>query len=216
MKYDYSKIPTELKKERNWVAWTVDKLPKNPHTGQNAQSNNPNTWGTFEQALSACEKYNFDGVGFVFDGKKYFGVDLDKCLEDDDLINEFIETLGSYTEYSKSGNGIHIICKGKLPEGRRRRGQIEMYNTGRYFCCTGNVYDDKYTKIVDCSETIKVLHSKYLYDETPKVAPKVFQSIDLSDQEVIDKARNCKTGGVFQLLYSGDWQGLYSSLLVSA
>lgn len=211
MKYNYDKIPNELKKEKNWVAWTVDKLPKNPHTGQNAQSNNPATWGTFEQALSACEKYNFDGVGFVFDGKKYFGVDLDKCLEDDDLINEFIETLGSYTEYSKSGNGIHIICKGKLPEGRRRRGQIEMYNTGRYFCCTGNVYDDKYSKIVDCTETIKVLHSKYLYDETPKVAPKVFQSIDLSDQEVIDKARNCKTGGVFQLLYSGDWQGLYSS-----
>lgn len=211
MKYDYSRIPQELKKEKNWVAWTVDKLPKNPHTGQNAQSNNPATWGTFEQALNACERYNFDGVGFVFDGKRYFGVDLDKCLEDDDLVTEFIETLGSYTEYSKSNQGIHIICKGTLPEGRRRRGQIEMYNTGRYFCCTGNVYDEKYTKVIDCSETIKVLHSKYLYDETPKVAPKVFQAIDLSDAEIIEKARNCKTGGLFQLLYSGQWQGVYSS-----
>lgn len=211
MKYDYSKIPVELKKEKQWVAWTLDKLPKNPHTGKNAQSNNPATWGTFEQALASCDKYGFDGVGFVFDGKKYFGVDLDHCLEDDDLVTEFIETLGSYTEYSKSNQGIHIICKGTLPDGRRRRGQIEMYNTGRYFCCTGNVYDEKYTKVVDCTETIKVLHSKYLYEETPKVAPKVFQAVDLSDQEIIDKARNCKTGGVFQLLYSGQWQGLYSS-----
>lgn len=211
MKYDYSKIPNELKEERNWVCWTTDKLPKNPHTGANAQSNNPDTWGTFEEALNACNKYNFDGLGFVFDGKKYFGVDLDKCLDDDDFITEFVETLGSYTEYSKSNLGIHIICKGKLPEGRRRRGNVEMYCTGRYFIMTGNVYNEKYKEIKDCSESIKVLHSKYLFDETPKVAPKVFQVADLSDQEIIDKARNCKTGGVFQLLYSGQWQGLYSS-----
>lgn len=211
MKYDYSKIPNELKEERNWVCWTTDKLPKNPHTGANAQSNNPDTWGTFEEALNACNKYNFDGLGFVFDGKKYFGVDLDKCLDDDDFITEFVETLGSYTEYSKSNLGIHIICKGKLPDGRRRRGNVEMYCTGRYFIVTGNLYNEKYKTIKDCSETIKVLHSKYLFEETPKVAPRVFQAVDLSDQEIIDKARNCKTGGVFQLLYSGQWQGIYSS-----
>lgn len=211
MKYDYSKIPNELKEERNWVCWTTDKLPKNPHTGANAQSNNPDTWGTFEEALNACNKYNFDGLGFVFDGKKYFGVDLDKCLDDDDFITEFVETLGSYTEYSKSNLGIHIICKGKLPEGRRRKGNVEMYCTGRYFIMTGNVYNEKYKTIKDCTESIKVLHSKYLFEETPKVAPKVFQVADLDDQEIIDKARNCKTGGVFQLLYSGQWQGLHSS-----
>lgn len=211
MKYDYSKIPNELKKEKNWVCWTVDKLPKNPHTGQNAQSNNPSTWGTFEEALNACDKYNFDGVGFVFDGKKYFGVDLDKCLDDDDLVTEFVETLGSYTEYSKSKLGIHIICKGKLPDGRRRRGNVEMYCTGRYFCCTGNVFDDKYVDIKDCTESIKVLHGKYLFEERPKVAPRVFQAVDLSDNEILEKARNCKTGGLFQLLYSGQWQGLYAS-----
>lgn len=211
MRYDYSKIPNELKKEKNWVCWTVDKLPKNPHTGQNAQSNNPSTWGTFEEALNACDKYNFDGVGFVFDGKKYFGVDLDKCLDDDDLVTEFVETLGSYTEYSKSNLGIHIICKGKLPDGRRRRGNVEMYCTGRYFCCTGNVFDDKYVDIKDCTESIKVLHGKYLFEERPKVAPRVFQAVDLSDNEILEKARNCKTGGLFQLLYSGQWQGLYAS-----
>lgn len=211
MRYDYSKIPNELKKEKNWVCWTVDKLPKNPHTGQNAQSNNPSTWGTFEEALNACDKYNFDGVGFVFDDKKYFGVDLDKCIDDDDLVTEFVETLGSYTEYSKSNLGIHIICKGKLPEGRRRKGNVEMYCTGRYFCCTGNVFDDKYVDIKDCTESIKVLHGKYLFEERPKVAPRVFQAVDLSDNEILEKARNCKTGGLFQLLYSGQWQGLYAS-----
>lgn len=206
-------MPKELKQEKNFVCWTSDKLPKNPHTGQNAQSNNPDTWGTFEEALRACEKYHFDGVGFVFDGKPngYFGVDLDHCLDDIDFVDEFVETLQSYTEYSRSGTGIHIICKGKFPDGRRRRGNVEMYNTGRYFIMTGNVYSNKYTTIKDCSETIKILHSKYLFSETPKVAPKTFQVVDLDDREIIDKARSCKTGGVFQLLYSGQWQGIYKS-----
>lgn len=210
MNINFNNIPKELKKLKQWCCWCGDKLPKNPHTGGNAQSNNPDTWGTFEEALQACEKYHFNGVGFQF-ANGYFGVDLDHCLDDIDFVDEFVETLGSYTEYSRSGNGIHIICKGTLPEGRRRRGNVEMYNTGRYFIMTGNLYNDKYTTIKDCSETIKILHSKYLYEETPKVAPKVFQPIDLSDQEIIDKARNCKTGGVFQLLYSGQWQGVYSS-----
>lgn len=203
-------IPKELKKLKQWCCWAGDKLPKNPYTGGNAQSNNPDTWSDFETAVAAVEKYHFDGIGFQF-ANGYFGVDLDHCINNADFVDEFVETLQSYTEFSKSGTGVHIICKGKLPDGRRRRGNVEMYCTGRYFIITGNLYNEKYKEIKDCSESIKVLHSKYLFDETPKVAPKTFQIVDLSEQEIIDKARNCKTGGVFQLLYSGQWQGLYSS-----
>lgn len=210
MNINYDNIPDELKRLKQWCCWCGDKMPKNPYTGQNAQSNNPDTWSDFETAVKAVEKYHFDGIGFQF-ANGYFGVDLDHCLDDVDFVDEFVETLQSYTEFSKSGNGIHIICKGKLPEGRRRRGNVEMYCTGRYFIMTGNVYNEKYKTIKDCTESIKVLHSKYLFEETPKVAPKTFQVVDLSEQEIIDKARNCKTGGVFQLLYSGQWQGLYSS-----
>lgn len=203
-------IPKELKKLKQWCCWCGDKLPKNPYTGGNAQSNNPETWSDFDTAVAAVEKYHFDGIGFQF-ANGYFGVDLDHCINNADFVDEFVETLQSYTEFSKSGTGVHIICKGKLPDGRRRRGNVEMYCTGRYFIITGNLYNEKYKEIKDCSESIKVLHSKYLFDETPKVAPKTFQIVDLSEQEIIDKARNCKTGGVFQLLYSGQWQGLYSS-----
>lgn len=206
----FENIPSELKKLKQWVCWCGDKLPKNPYTGGNAQSNNKDTWGTFEDAVNAISKYHFDGVGFMF-ASGYFGVDLDHCLDNQDFIDEFVETLQSYTEISRSGQGIHIICKGTLPDGARRRGNVEMYCSGRYFIMTGKMYNENYKEIKDCSETIKVLHSKYLYTETPKLAPKVVQPIDLSDQEIIDKARNCKTGTLFQLLYSGQWQGLYSS-----
>lgn len=206
----YERIPNELKKLKQWVCWTGDKLPKNPYTGGNAQSNNPETWADFETACKAVDKYHFNGIGFMF-APPYFGVDMDDCVENQDLIDEFVESLGSYTEWSTSGTGIHIICKGSLPDGARRKGKIEMYENRRYFIMTGNVYDEKLLDIVDCTEKIKVLHHKYLYTPTPKDLPRTVEKISFSDQEIIDRARNCKTGSLFQLLYSGAWQGLYPS-----
>ena len=39
----------------------------------------------------------------------------------------------SYTEKSPSGDGLHIITRGKLPKGARKRNGIEVYSEGRYF-----------------------------------------------------------------------------------
>lgn len=204
-------IPQELKKVKQWVCWVgSDKIPKNAYTGKNAMSNNPSTWANFDDAVAGCEKYGFDGLGFMF-APPYFGVDLDHCLDNVDFCDEFVETLQSYAEVSKSGSGIHIICKGRLPDGARRKGGVEMYQNGRYFICTGNLYNEKYKEIAECTESIKVLHNKYLPSETPKVEPRRVEIVDMDDAEVIDKARNCKSGYLFNILYQGNWEGVYSS-----
>lgn len=205
-------IPKELQEVNQWVCWVgSDKVPKNPATGSNAQSNNPKTWGTFKQAVKACETFEFDGIGFMF-GNGYFGVDLDHCIDDLDFCDEFVETLCSYAEISKSKSGIHIICKGELPEGGRRKGNVEMYDKGRYFICTGDIYNPKYNMIADCTESIKVLHSKYIPQSVPNVGTtRTIVPIDLDDEEIIEKARACKSGYLFNLLYSGSWQGAYPS-----
>ena len=204
----YKSFPAELKTVKQFVCWVgSDKIPKNPYTGNNAQSNNSQTWGTFEEAVNACNKYNFDGIGFMF-APPYFGVDLDHCMDNVDFCDEFVETLQSYAEISKSGEGIHIICKGKLPEGARRKGGVEMYSSGRYFICTGNVYNQNYLKVNECTESIKVLHSKYLPTNVPKAEIRKPVEIDLDDTEIIDKARNSKNGIAFAALYEGNWEGL--------
>lgn len=211
MKTKIENIPKELRQVAQWVCWVgTDKVPKNPHTGRNAKSNDKTTWGSFNEAIEACDKYGFDGLGFMF-APPYFGVDLDHCLDKVDFCDEFVETLQSYSEISKSGSGLHIICKGTLPQGNRRKGNVEMYSSGRYFICTGVLYSDKYKEINDCTESIKILHSKYLPATTPKTEIKKVEAIDLDDQEVVDKARNCKSGQLFNLLYSGNWEGLYPS-----
>ena len=204
-------IPAELRKLKQWVCWVgADKIPKNPFNGRNAKSNDSSTWGTFEQACKACESFHLDGIGFMFDNG-YFGVDLDHCLDRLDFCDEFVDSLQSYTEISKSGTGIHIICKGELPAGSRRKNGVEMYSSGRYFICTGNLYNEKYREVKNCTESIKPLHEKYLSSELPKFEYERVETVSFSDQEVIDKARNCKTGYLFNILYSGNWQGVYSS-----
>lgn len=210
---DYTKIPEELKKLPNWVNCYKDKIPRDPKTGNAAKTSDPSTWGTFEQAAEAVAAHGVPYIGFVFDGKSgYFGVDLDNCIDNIDFCDEFVETLQSYAEMSQSGRGLHIICKGVLPSGARRRGGVEMYSTGRYFICTGNIYNEKYTEVKNCTEQIKILHSKYLPSNSTGVVHEASAGgLGLDDTEVIDKARASKGGELFSLLYSGSWSGIYSS-----
>lgn len=196
-------IPEELKKVNNWVcAAKTDKIPKNPKNGKNAKSNDPRTWGTFEQAVKACEVFGFDYIGFEF-SPPYFGVDLDHCLDNVEFCDEFVETLQSYAEISRSGDGLHIICKGALPDGSRRKGGVEMYSEGRYFICTGNIYTKKYTNITDCGESVKILYGKYLAANEPRL--EAATPVELEDDELLDKARNCRSGAAFSMLFAGDW-----------
>lgn len=206
----FERIPQELKERPQWVCWCSDKLPKNPKTGGNAMSNNPTTWGTFQEALEAMDKYRFDGVGFMF-APPYFGVDLDKCIDNSDFVDEFVEGLQSYNEYSRSGQGIHIICKGTLPEGGRRRGNVEMYSEGRYFIMTGKQYNEEYHEIVDCTEKIKPLHAKYIPSNRTASVPRAVTKVSMSDMDLLQKARESRQGSLFQMLYSGQWEGLYNS-----
>ena len=209
----YDKIPQELKDLEQWVCWKgiinekgkISKIPINPKTGGGAMSNNPATWSDFQTALKAAETLKLQGVGFVFD-EGYFGVDLDNAT--DELKQEFITKLQSYTEISVSGNGIHIICRGKLPDGSRRKGKIEMYDTRRFFVMTGNAIGD--FPIRDGTEAIKELHTKYVVDKEPtKYMVNLQQTrTELTDDEVIRKASNSKNGNLFTLLLQGNWEGL--------
>ena len=142
--FKYDKIPADMKKTRRWVLWRLrkmedgrtTKIPINANSGYGAKSNDEDTWVSFDEAFKKVEYFNCQGVGFML-GNGYFGVDIDHAIDDKELIDEFASTLKSYTERSQSGEGIHIICKGVLPSGSRRKGNIEMYDSARFFAMTG-------------------------------------------------------------------------------
>lgn len=222
----WDNIPQELKNLHQWVCWQaapisdkpgkIRKLPINPRTGEAAQSNNPDTWTDFRTAAAASSR--FSGLGFMF-ANGYFGVDIDGIEEDiksfqqgepQNIVGEFLHSLASYGEYSVSGKGLHIICKGKLPAGGRRRGNVEMYERGRFFVMTGN-RAGSYAELRDCTELIKPLHEKYIGGGRSPLPPREPAALSLSDGELLDKARNSRQGRVFSDLYAGDWEAYYSS-----
>ncbi len=145
-------IPGELKDMRQWVGWEYEtrggkltKIPKDPKTGANASSTDPDTWASIQEALIAMEAYGFDGIGFVFsESDPFTGIDLDKCLNPatDELeawARRWVDLFQSYTEITPSGTGLHIIVKGKLTGKGRKKGSFEVYDKGRFFTFTGNI-----------------------------------------------------------------------------
>lgn len=228
----YEMIPQELKTLPNWVCWQavpdpkahsgISKVPINPKTGGKAMSNNPATWTDYNTALKASEQYS--GLGFMFGGSGYFGVDLDDMpndLEDfksggvNNIVSEFVNTLQSYTELSQSGNGIHIICKGSLPpSGRKHKysyGGFEMYDDGRFFAMTGN-YCSEFVEINECTEAVKPLHEKYIgggKEPSERAVVPVAVSLDTAD-DILKAAFKAKNGDSFKALYSGNISGYTS------
>lgn len=217
----FDKIPEELRKLDRWVCWRIEdrggkptKVPINPLTGGRAMSNNPATWGTFYDAI---ERQDVKGIGFMFNGDGIVGVDLDNCIDPEkgmeDFAKDIINTLDSYTETSQSGKGIHILCYGKLPDGKRRKGAVEMYESGRFFIMTGNTVDDAHTDIEDRTEELAAVHKKYLSDtKKAKIVNNSVETVlNLDENEIIQKAMNAKNGSLFSQLFSGNWKGIYGS-----
>lgn len=224
----YEKIPLELKQLPHWVGWKYmqrpgedhkRKVPINAMNGQPAKSNDPTTWCDFDTACLGKERFGLDGIGFMFSGDGIFGIDIDHCYDPetqelDPAAAEIIETVQSYTELSPSGTGIHILCKGALPEGRKRRGAVEMYSTLRYFTVTGNQFGLEYP-FSDCTERVAVMHRKYLgEEETAAGAQKAAlpmsagrgTNADMSVDAILRRMFDSKHGQKLQDLYNGSWE----------
>ena len=225
----YEEIPIELVERDSWVCWSMEndnngrktKRPINPHTGSYAKSNDSSTWSDYETAVNMSK--NFDGIGFML-GDGIFGIDIDGVEKEiheylsndgiDNIVGEFIETMESYAEISPSGKGIHILVKGELPSGGRRRGNVEMYSELRFLTFTG-FRIGRFREVKEDEEgRINYLHNKYIAShekEAKKLNTSTGLGNDLSIENIIDIAKKSKNGLRFTTLYEGDWSQFYDS-----
>jgi len=142
-------IPEELRVRPQWVVWKAvgdkpEKVPYSARSGRRASSTDLLTWSTFQEALEAYENGDYAGLGFVFSSADpYTGIDLDDCVDADGEIAlwalEIVRYFDSYTELSATSSGLHIIVRGDVPN--RRKGNIEVYSSKRFFTVTGHVVE---------------------------------------------------------------------------
>ena len=224
----YEQIPEELRSLKSWGLykriWQPEKnkytkIPYSALTGTKTSSTEPGQWVTFDEALQALSAYSLDGLGFFF-GNGYVGIDVDHIGADldrmytgdvtDNVAWEFMSGLKSYTELSMSKTGIHIIIKGKIPGDRRRKGNVEMYESGRFFAMTGNRIGAYLTVN---SPDLKPLYTKYLEPRSVISLPnsKAPQPNNLSADEIIAKMLSSRTGERINLLLNGGWEQFYTS-----
>lgn len=231
--YMYEEVPQELKQVNHWCFFKLvpdekrkkmKKVPFNPHSGGYGASNDEQTWSDFETAVAANEKYNGNGIGFYFK-EPYVGIDLDDIageLEryknndyEKNMVFEFIETFKSYSEISISGTGLHIIVKGKIPGDRRRKDNVEIYSSGRFFTVSGNKIG-KYDGINEATDlNMERIYKKYLENNVIQFQRdgEFFSTIDLSESEIISSVTKSRSGYKFMNFMNGGWEkeSAYSS-----
>ena len=222
----FQNIPTELINRKQWVVWRqkerggkLTKVPYNPRCPRKKASvTDFSTWGTFQEACQAAQANNkVAGIGFVFTpADPYTGVDLDKCRDKqtgqfEPWAQEIIHALDSYTELSQSGTGAHILLEGTLPPGSRRKGRIEMYESERYFCTTGQHLEGTPKTIEARESQLKDLHARIFNKPAPSngvvAAPSGQGTTTLPDDDILRKAQRAKNGKAFQKLWQGNWEG---------
>ena len=229
-------IPETLRERDQWVCWREEKrdgkptkIPVTPGAGGFASSTESETWASFETALEYTETEHADGVGFVFtDDDPIVGVDLDDCRDPetgdvDDAALDIIERLDSYTEVSPSGTGYHVLIRGELPEGRNRRGSVELYDTARFFTVTGDHVERTPTRIARRQDALRAIHREYVQDTERDTASESEHrdgaddrspttgaadgDTDLEDEDLLKKARNASNGEKFERLWNGNTVG---------
>ncbi len=216
---------SELKSKKIWLCWKYNeekkKIPKsykNTATGVNEEYRK--SWCTYDEAMSAKKKYDFDGIGFVIP-KGYVGIDIDKRDLEDETTKDILSSLDTYAEKSPSGKGLHLLSQvdlSKIPKNKdgtklnekyyqkNPHNKIESYVgglTNRFFTYTGNVIVDK--PINDCTEELLMFLDKYMQRETKSTVHTDSDIIDMACADIIEIIKKSKQAEKFKkLFFKGD------------
>jgi hypothetical protein len=212
---NYNNIPAELRALKQWVLYKnferesggFTKVPIQSLNGQKASVTSPNHWSTFEDALANVERA--DGLGFVFsEDDPFAGIDLDATNDPEcrAIHTNVWNHIPSYTERSPSGNGYHIIVRGSVPTGKRKK-KTEVYSSARFFTVTGDVVRD--LPILDHQDNLDILWAEMGGKVEPYTETEDGEQLR-SDDDLILIGAKAANGEKFMRLANGDFSSYAS------
>ena len=217
-------VPDEMKARPNWVVvktwWNADKgkynkrpVNCNSDKGEYAESDNPETWTTFDNALKYLKEKGGTTVAYALDGKDNIScIDLDCCYDENGqpnaLAKEVLSKCGkTYVEKSVSGNGLHIFGKTSGMDIRTfsKDGDLEFYQKEHFIAMTGDGAGFYRLESFDTPEMKEFLSRKCEKREEWKGVCKGVNGLStMTDRDVVEKASNAKNGDKFKRLYAGE------------
>ena len=217
-------VPDEMKERPNWVVvktwWNAEKgkynkrpVNCNSDNGEYAESDNPETWTTFDNALKYLKEKGGTTVAYALDGKDNIScIDLDRCYDENGqpsaLAKEILSKCGkTYVEKSVSGNGLHIFGKtgGMDIRSFSKDGDLEFYQKEHFIAMTGDGAGYSRLESFDTPEMKELLSRKCEKREEWKGVCKGVNGLStMTDRDVVEKASNAKNGDKFKRLYAGE------------
>ena len=217
-------VPDEMKTRPNWVVvktwWNAEKgkynkrpVNCNSDKGEYAESDNPETWTTFDNALKYLKEKGGTTVAYALDGKDNIScIDLDRCYDENGqqtaLAKEVLSKCGkTYIEKSVSGNGLHIFGKTSGMDIRSfsKDGDLEFYQKEHFIAMTGDGAGYSRLESFDTPEMKELLSRKCEKREEWKGVCKGVNGLStMTDRDVVEKASNAKNGDKFKRLYAGE------------
>ena len=217
-------VPDEMKARPNWVVvktwWNAEKgkynkrpVNCNSDKGEYAESDNPETWTTFDNALKYLKEKGGTTVAYALDGKDNIScIDLDHCYDENGqptaLAKEILSKCGkTYVEKSVSGNGLHIFGKTEGMDIRSfsKDGDLEFYQKEHFIAMTGDGTGYSRLESFDTPEMKELLSRKCEKREEWKGVCKGVNGLStMTDRDVVEKASNAKNGDKFKRLYAGE------------
>jgi primase-polymerase (primpol)-like protein len=221
----FENLPDELRSLPQWVCWghlrcrdghAAPKLPINPGNLALADVTDSSTWAQFSTALKVARHHEL-GLGFVFTANDpYLGVDLDACVSKgvlDSWARRIVRSLHSYTEFSPSGRGVHILLRAALPPGgRHRKGKVEVYDNQRFFAMTGSRVADTPSEIRSRQRELMAIYHKLFGQQTLQSVRTPTKGMsgrqtDINLGAIMRAASNARNGEEFRRLMSGITDG---------
>jgi len=224
--FDPAHVPLALRERPQWVCWKFikregkpTKCPVNPRDGGRADSTDPSTWTSFDDAVAAWRASGrYAGVGFVFAPDDPFtGIDLDGCIAGNGVIvasaREILESLNSYTEISPSGRGVKVFIIGTKPDGcgcksKKIEGykETEVYSSERFFTVTGRHVPRTSLGVENRQAELDSLCARlWPKKRSPHLNGTIASTgFDGDDAALIERASEAKNGNRFKALWAGD------------
>ena len=213
----YENLPIDLKDTPQWILWRygvrdgkVTKIPTSVKDGQsNIDAHNSQNWTDYKHAKRQSKVYGTDGVGFVLTADDPFvGIDLDHCIHEDGTLEDWAEAIlarvPSYWEITPSGTGLRAFAKGTLPEGGRKRGQIEFYEQKRFLTVTGLHFGETPAEAVPLEAELHTLHAELFAKPEARRVVEVNRDHALPEDDLLEKAFSASNGNDIESLYRGD------------